>query len=237
MPNIVYVLTNPVMPGIVKIGMTDRPDVRHRMADLYTTGVPLPFDCVVARELENITAAEVESALHTAFGPNRVNPSREFFEVEPEQVEAVLRLMQGRDVTPEDTGQSTDPQPDDREVSAQFKRRKSRTNEVEFLESLNDNGESCLRESAGTWQAGQNENQMGSQGILAQRGLQRRPRRSLPRLSAVGVQPKHLHRLRLVGQKLEHSTGRPRRTQDRRAKFRTVRTYGYTKQPCVSDRS
>ena len=133
-------LTNPVMPGIVKIGMTDRPDVRHRMGDLYTTGVPLPFDCVIAREIENRTAAEVESALHTAFGPNRVNPSREFFEVEPEQVAAVLRLMQGRDVTPGDAGQSTDLQPDDREVSAEFKRRRSRTNELEFLESLNDNG-------------------------------------------------------------------------------------------------
>ena len=40
------------MPGIVKIGMTDRDDVRRRMSDLYTTGVPLPFDCVVAREID-----------------------------------------------------------------------------------------------------------------------------------------------------------------------------------------
>ena len=55
MPNIVYVLTNPAMPGIVKIGMTDmRQNVQHRMGQLYSTGVPLPFDCVIAREIEGI---------------------------------------------------------------------------------------------------------------------------------------------------------------------------------------
>ena len=140
MPNIVYVLTNAAMPGIVKIGMTDRPDVQQRMGDLYTTGVPLPFDCVVAREIEDREAAEIERALHTAFGPNRINPSREFFQVEPEQVEVLLRVMPGRDVTPQAAGQSTGLQPDDREASTEFKRRQSRTNEIEFLESLNDNG-------------------------------------------------------------------------------------------------
>ena len=52
MPNIVYALTNPAMPGIVKIGMTDRDDVKRRMSDLYTTGVPLPFECAVAWEID-----------------------------------------------------------------------------------------------------------------------------------------------------------------------------------------
>lgn len=140
MPNIVYVLTNPAMPGIVKIGMTDRPDVQDRMSALYTTGVPLPFDCVIAREIEGQGAAEIERALHTAFGPNRINPSREFFQVEPEQVEVLLRVMPGRDVTPGGAVESTDLQLDDREASTEFKRRQSRTNEIEFLESLNENG-------------------------------------------------------------------------------------------------
>ena len=140
MPNIVYVLTNPAMPGIVKIGMTDRPDVQRRMGDLYTTGVPLPFECVIAREIEDREAAEIERALHTAFGPNRVNPSREFFQVEPEQVEVLLWVMPGRDVTPQDAGQLANLQADDREASSEFKRRQSRTNELEFLDSLNENG-------------------------------------------------------------------------------------------------
>ena len=140
MPNIVYALTNPAMQGVVKIGMTDRQDVQRRMGELYTTGVPLPFDCVIAREIEDREATKIERALHTAFGPYRINPSREFFQVEPEQVEVLLRVMPGRDVTPQDAGQSTDLQEDDREASAEFKRRKSRTNEIEFLESLTENG-------------------------------------------------------------------------------------------------
>ena len=53
MPNIVYVLTNPAMPGFVKIGMTDKPDVQRRMAKLYSTGVSFPFDCAIAREIQD----------------------------------------------------------------------------------------------------------------------------------------------------------------------------------------
>ncbi len=140
MSNIVYVLTNPAMPGVVKIGMTDRPDVRRRMADLYTTGVPLPFDCVIARAIEGMAASDIENALHTAFGPSRINASREFFELDPEQVLAVLRVIPGRDATPVDTAESAEIPPADREASSAFKRRQTRTNELEFLESLNENG-------------------------------------------------------------------------------------------------
>ena len=57
MPNIVYVLTNPTMSGIVKIGMTNADDVQFRMNQLYSTGVPLPFECVIARQIEGIEAA------------------------------------------------------------------------------------------------------------------------------------------------------------------------------------
>ena len=120
--------------------MTDTPDVQLRMGQLYTTGVPLPFDCVIAREIADREAGEIESALHTAFGPNRINRSREFFQLDPEQVEVLLRVMPGRDVTPPATDQSAELPPDDREASSDFKRRQSQTDELEFIESLNENG-------------------------------------------------------------------------------------------------
>ena len=65
MPNIVYVLTNPAMPGLVKIGMTDKDDVQQRMNQLFSTGVPFPFECVIAREIDDHNAGDVENALHS----------------------------------------------------------------------------------------------------------------------------------------------------------------------------
>lgn len=49
---IVYVLTNPAMPSLVKIGMTTRESIDTLMKELYSTGVPMPFDCEYAREVK-----------------------------------------------------------------------------------------------------------------------------------------------------------------------------------------
>lgn len=94
---IVYVLTNPAMPGLVKIGRTTQLEVDERMKQLYGTGVPVPFDCAFACRVRD--AAEVERALHFAFGAARINPNREFFRIEPERVTAVLRLLKVDDIT------------------------------------------------------------------------------------------------------------------------------------------
>jgi len=94
---IVYALTNSAMPGLVKIGKTTQTDISIRMGQLYSTGVPVPFECVYAVQVDNCT--KVESALHVAFGPNRINPNREFFKIDPEQAIAVLKLLGPNDAT------------------------------------------------------------------------------------------------------------------------------------------
>lgn len=96
---IVYVLSNSSMPGILKIGQTTQADVTVRMNQLYTTGVPVPFECVYAIEVDD--CKKVESALHIAFGPSRVNPNREFFKIDAEQAIAILKLIGQKDVTPQ----------------------------------------------------------------------------------------------------------------------------------------
>ncbi|KAF3980699.1 MAG: GIY-YIG nuclease family protein [Methylococcales symbiont of Iophon sp. n. MRB-2018] len=96
---IVYVLSNSAMPDIVKIGKTTQADVKKRMRQLYTTGVPVPFECVFAIEVTD--CSKVESGLHIAFGPNRINPNREFFKIDSEQAIAILKLLGQKDVTPQ----------------------------------------------------------------------------------------------------------------------------------------
>jgi len=95
--SVVYVLTNPAMPGIVKIGRTDQGDANTCIAQLYTTGVPVPFKLEFACKVPN--ADEVEKALHIAFAPNRVNPKREFFRLDADQAIAILKLLHTEDTT------------------------------------------------------------------------------------------------------------------------------------------
>jgi len=99
--SIVYVLTNPAMPGLVKIGRTDQEDANSRIGQLYTTGVPVPFTIEFACKVPN--AEDVERALHIAFAPNRINPKREFFRIEVTQAIAILKLLHTEDATLEVT--------------------------------------------------------------------------------------------------------------------------------------
>ena len=96
---IVYLLTNPYMPGLVKIGMTRQVDLEKRMKELYTTGVPVAFECKFACKVNNKDCAKIEKALHTAFDPQRVNKNREFFKINVEQAKAILELFHHTDVT------------------------------------------------------------------------------------------------------------------------------------------
>lgn len=97
MPEIVYILQNDAMPGLVKIGRTST-DLETRIRQLDTTGIPLPFRCFYAAEVND--GAKVEERLHEAFGDARVRERREFFRVSAHRVKAALDLAALKDVTP-----------------------------------------------------------------------------------------------------------------------------------------
>ena len=96
--SIIYILTNPAMPGLVKIGKTKK--LKQRLRGLDITPVPLPFRCAYAARVTNVDAAE--KLLHDAFGDRRVRDNREFFEIDPMRVISALKLAGGKEVTPND---------------------------------------------------------------------------------------------------------------------------------------
>lgn len=94
---IVYVLKNEAMPNLIKIGKTQRKDLQERMSELYSTGVPFPFECLWAGEVKDCT--KIENIIHNAFRYNRVNPKREFFNIEPDQVIPLLQELAVNELT------------------------------------------------------------------------------------------------------------------------------------------
>lgn len=90
---LIYVLTNKYMPNIVKIGVTRRLDVQERMRELNGTSVPVPFECAFSCKVPLDMLFEIEKAVHLAFDDNRVSQDREFFEVTPEVVIPILKVI------------------------------------------------------------------------------------------------------------------------------------------------
>jgi hypothetical protein len=90
MKGYLYVLGNPSMPGIYKVGRSKNGG-HSRAADLYTTGVPTPFDVVIEVWVQDVVASE--RAAHERLEHCRVVPGREFFKCEVvDAVEAVLSV-------------------------------------------------------------------------------------------------------------------------------------------------
>lgn len=126
----VYVATNPAMPGIVKIGSTTRDDPQSRISSLFNTSVPVPFEMEYAASVSGDPVA-VEQALHLAFGPQRVHPKREFFEIAPEQPIAILRLIDAMDIT-EDVRAEADAEQSPADRRSRERLRRPRLNFVEL---------------------------------------------------------------------------------------------------------
>ena len=59
--------------------------------------VPVPFELAYACKVPVNLTKKVERALHIAFAPYRLNPSREFFQIQPAQAIAILELLDRND--------------------------------------------------------------------------------------------------------------------------------------------
>jgi len=83
----VYVLSNPAMPGIVKVGKTSR-DVPVRVAELFQAGVPVPFD--VVGSVYSPDCHVLERRCHAGLGRYRVDAGREFFRCSSEKAMCIV---------------------------------------------------------------------------------------------------------------------------------------------------
>ena len=91
----VYILTNPSLKGMVKIGKTRRP-VNTRSKELYNTAIPTEF--VEFASLKTSKFAQVEELVHrilTKLTHKRVNEKREFYKIKPQEALEILQDVSG----------------------------------------------------------------------------------------------------------------------------------------------
>lgn len=86
-----YVLTNPHMPGICKVGATRKHPLSRTKELSAATGVPGEFTLAYFQSFGDSFAAE--TLTHERFAAQRVNESREFFAVHVDQVIEYLHAL------------------------------------------------------------------------------------------------------------------------------------------------
>ena len=131
---IVYVLTNQAMPGIVKIGMTTRDNIDERMRELFSTGVPVPFECAFACTVPASDCSKIEKALHKAFAPNRVHACREFFKINADQAIAILDLFDNKKIITAEVNQEIDEDLTQEDKTSRENLKKQRRPNLNFIE-------------------------------------------------------------------------------------------------------
>lgn len=84
--SIVYVLSNPSMPGLLKIGETSR-EVETRVAELNrSTSIPTNF--IIERSYEVNNSRSVEKQLHDLFTEHKVG--KEFFQLSVKEIDHAM---------------------------------------------------------------------------------------------------------------------------------------------------
>ena len=95
----VYIFTNIGMPDLIKIGYTAK-DVKERARELFTTGVPHPWDIYFAGLVPN--GKHTESLVHKLFAEHRERNNREFFRMCPEKAKLAMLISNPIEITPQD---------------------------------------------------------------------------------------------------------------------------------------
>lgn len=88
----IYAMSNKSMPGILKIGMTER-SVEERLKEANSPSfIPIPFIIEIFKQVKN--CKEKEKLIHQILHSKRVNPKRDFFQVSLEEIVPIFELIE-----------------------------------------------------------------------------------------------------------------------------------------------
>lgn len=95
----IYCISNESMPGILKIGITERtPEERLSEANSSDTWrPPTPYVLEFSKKVSN--PRQKETTIHTLLNEQRIHPRREFFRIDVEKVRLIFNLMEGEVTT------------------------------------------------------------------------------------------------------------------------------------------
>jgi hypothetical protein len=98
MEGYVYCISNQSMPGILKIGITERtPEERLVEANASDTWrPPTPYLLEFSKKVTN--PRQRETTIHTFLNDQRIHPRREFFRTELDKVRLLFNLMDGETI-------------------------------------------------------------------------------------------------------------------------------------------
>ena len=90
----VYILDNPSLEGMVKIGATTKKPSKRCWELSSSTSIPTPFNIVYYQPSMN--PFKVESIVHTILDEYRVNKNREFFKVDIDKTINLIEDIENR---------------------------------------------------------------------------------------------------------------------------------------------
>ena len=90
----VYILDNPSLEGMVKIGATTKKPSKRCWELSSSTSIPTPFNIVYSQPSMN--PFKVESIVHTILDEYRVNKNREFFKVDIDKTINLIEDIENR---------------------------------------------------------------------------------------------------------------------------------------------
>lgn len=96
-PGWLYVIANPAMPRVCKVGFTTR-EPEERAAELHDTGSPQPYHVVAKWHVDDVRAAE--RGAHAALARFRTDAGREWFALPADRAVRALDRLHGSTTRP-----------------------------------------------------------------------------------------------------------------------------------------